>query len=45
MFEIRYETEPDLAHLRAFGVPYSIVEPLDSDVEEVGQPARGGVRW
>jgi len=27
-FEARYETKPDLAHLRAFGAPCSIVEPL-----------------
>jgi len=27
-FEAHYETKPDLAHLRAFGAPCSIVEPL-----------------
>ena len=28
-FEARYGMEPDLAHLRAFGAPCSIVEPLE----------------
>ena len=28
-FEARYGAEPDLAHLRAFGAPCSIVEPLE----------------
>ena len=28
-FEVRYEMKPDLAHLRAFGAPCSIVEPLE----------------
>jgi len=28
-FEVRYGAKPDLAHLRAFGAPCSIVEPLE----------------
>jgi len=33
-FETHYKTKPDLAHLRAFGAPCSIVEPLVNGVFE-----------
>jgi len=28
-FEVRYGAKPDLAHLRAFGAPCAVVEPLE----------------